>query len=136
MSGRYEEALAVMRESPDPRAANDLLLSLAGTGRTDEALAVADSLLASSDSAFAWDSVIAALGRQEPRVASALVGRLQSDSRVTPELRATRLYEDAVRLADVDTARSVARFYRTWGWARRRDGGHAGCVGKDLNEGY
>ena len=109
MLGRDEEALAVMREDPDPRGRNDLLLALAGTGRTDEALAVADSVLASNDTAFAWDSVVATLGRQDPRAASALVDRLQNDPRLTPELRARRLYEDGLRLAAVDTARAVAR---------------------------
>ncbi len=123
MTGRYEEALAVMREHPDPRAGSDLLLALAGAGRADEALVLADSLVASSDSAFAWDSAIAALGRQDPRLASALVGRLHGDARLTPELRAGRLYEDAVRLVDVDTARAVARFQEAAALKGRTDGG-------------
>ncbi|MEP7176780.1 MAG: hypothetical protein ABI860_09535, partial [Gemmatimonadales bacterium] len=76
MSGRYEEALAVIRETPDARARNDLLLSLAATGRGDEALALADSLLAAKDTTLAWDSVTATLGRRDPRMASDLVGRL------------------------------------------------------------
>ena len=93
-----------MREAPDPRGRNDLLLALAGTGHGDEALALADSLLAMRDTTFAWDSVVVALGRQDPRMASALVGRLQGDPKLTPELRARRLYEDALRLASVDSA--------------------------------
>jgi len=109
MTGHYEEALAVMQETPDPRGRNDLLLSLAGAGRTGEALSVADSLLASGDTAFAWDSVLAALGRQDPRAASSLVDRLQNDPRINDDLRALRLYDDALRLSAVDTARAVAR---------------------------
>jgi tetratricopeptide (TPR) repeat protein len=109
MTGHYEEALAVLQETPDPRGRNDLLLSLAGAGRTGEALAMADSLLASGDTAFAWDSVVAALGRQDPRAATTLVDRLQNDRRANDDLRALRLYEDALRLAAVDTARAVAR---------------------------
>jgi hypothetical protein len=70
MTGRYEEALAVMRETPDPSNRSDFLLALAGDGQTGEALAMADSLLASGDTTFAWDSVVAALGRQDPRAAS------------------------------------------------------------------
>ena len=108
-TGRYEEALAVMRETPDPRARNDLLLALAGTGRTDEALAVADSLLATNDSTFEWDSVVVTLGRQDPRAASALVDRLQHDPRLTLDARARRLYEDGLRLSEVDSARAAAR---------------------------
>ena len=109
MTGRYEEALTVLRETPDPRSGNDLLLALAGAGRGREALAVADSLLATNDTTFAWDSVIASLGRQDPRVASELVGRLQADPRLAPDARSKRLYDDAVRLAEVDSAASLAR---------------------------
>jgi tetratricopeptide (TPR) repeat protein len=123
LTERYEDALAVLRESPDPRASSDLLLSLAGAGRGDEALAVADSLVASKDTAFVWDSVIATLGRRDPRVASALVERLQSDPRATPERRASRLYEDAVRLVDVDTARAVVRFQQAATMEGRTDSG-------------
>lgn len=109
MTGRYEEALAVIREAPDPRGGNDLLLALAGAGRGREALAVADSLLAANDTVFAWDSVIATLGRQDPRVASALVRKLESDARLTPDLRAQRLYDDAMRIAAVDREASTQR---------------------------
>jgi hypothetical protein len=123
LAGRYEEALAVLRANPDARASSDLLLSLAGAGRGDEALALADSLLASKDTAFVWDSVIATLGRRDPRVASTLVDRIQSDPRAAPDLRARRLYEDAVRLADVDTARAVARLHQAAAMQGRTDGG-------------
>ncbi len=109
LTGRYEEALAVMRESPDPRGRNDLLLALAGTGRSDETFALADSVLALNDTAFAWDSIVVALGRQDPRTASALVSRLDGDPGLNPEQRARRLYEDALRLAQVDTAQALAR---------------------------
>jgi tetratricopeptide (TPR) repeat protein len=113
MTGRYEEALALMREAPDPRGWNDLLLALAGTGHSDEAFALADSLLAVHDTTLAWDSVVVTLGRQDPRMASALVGRLQGDPRLTSELRARRLYEDALRLASVDSVSSRARLEET-----------------------
>lgn len=110
MSGQYEEALAILGESPDPRAREDLLLSLAGAGRTPEALAFADSVLAHNDSSFAWDSVLVTLGRRDPRAASALVGRLGNDPRASPEVRTRRLYDDGLRLADVDSAAALARF--------------------------
>jgi tetratricopeptide (TPR) repeat protein len=113
LTGRYEEALALMQENPDPRGRNDLLLALAGAGRGQEALALADSLLAARDSTLVWDSVVVTLGRQDPRTASALVSRLQADPRVSPELRARRLYEDALRLASVDSALSQVRLEET-----------------------
>jgi hypothetical protein len=65
--------------------------------------------LTANDTAFVWDTAVAALGRQDPRAASALVGRLQHDARATPEVRARRLYEDALRLATVDSAGALAR---------------------------
>ena len=46
-------------------------------------------------------------------MASTLVGRLQGDPRLTPELRARRLYEDALRLASVDSVSSRARLEET-----------------------
>jgi hypothetical protein len=110
MTGHYDEALALMREDPDPRGREDLLLALAGSGRTDEALAFADSLFALNDSTFGWDSVAAVLGRRDPRAASALVRRLGDDPRADAELRARRLYDDGARLVAVDSAAGLARF--------------------------
>jgi hypothetical protein len=109
MTGRYEEALGILERSPDPRAGNDLLLSLAGAGRGQDALRAADSLLARNDTLFGWDSVIVALGRQDPRIASALVDRLTKGGRASPEIQAQRLYDDAARLAAVDSTAVVAR---------------------------
>jgi hypothetical protein len=122
MTGRHEEALALLREAPDPRAGNDLLLALAGAGRGPETLRAADSLLASNDTAVAWDSVIATLGRQNPRIASALVGRVSAGGRLTPEARAQRLYDDAVRLAPVDSAASLVRLRDAAAVPGRADG--------------
>jgi tetratricopeptide (TPR) repeat protein len=110
MSGRFEEALPLLRESRDPRGRDDLLLSLAGTGQVKEALAVADSIMALHDSSIVWDSVVAALGRQDPRAASALVTRIGDDPGAAPEFHARRLYDDAVRLEPVDSAAANARY--------------------------
>jgi hypothetical protein len=109
LTGHHEEALALLRESPDPRGRGDLLLALLGTGRRDEAFALADSLVASKDTTLVWDSVLVTLGGEDPRAASALVSRLQADPAITPDLRARRLYEDALRLEPVDTAAAAAR---------------------------
>lgn len=109
LTGRYPEAVAVLRESPEPRGRTDLLLALAGTGNTDEALGVADSILSSRDTTVVWDSVVAALGRQDARAASRLVDRLAADTALKPEDRARRLYQDALRLEAVDSAGSLAR---------------------------
>jgi tetratricopeptide (TPR) repeat protein len=108
-TGHYEEALAVLRQSPGSPDRSELLLALAGAGHTQEAFALADSLLTSADTSFVWDSLVAELGREDPRPASALVTRLQADPRATPQIKARRLYEDAERLAPVDSASSLAR---------------------------
>ncbi|HKT60036.1 MAG TPA: hypothetical protein VJQ46_08285, partial [Gemmatimonadales bacterium] len=110
MSGQYEAAVALMRESPDPRAREDLLLALAGAGRTEEALVFADSVLALHDTSFAWDSVVVTMGREDARAASSLVTRLADEPGAAPELSARRLYEDGVRLAPLDSAAAMARF--------------------------
>jgi tetratricopeptide (TPR) repeat protein len=110
LMGRYDEALVIARRSPDPRASTDLLLSLAGAGHTDEALALADSLIASGDSTIVWDSVTVVLGAANPLVATALVDRLNNRGRTPPDQRARRLYADALRLSPVDSARATARF--------------------------
>jgi hypothetical protein len=109
ITGRYQEALTVLQASPDRRAGTDLLLALAGAGRGPEAVRVADSLLASNDSTLGWDSVVVALGRQNPRLASDLVGRLTAGGRLPPDAKAQRLYDDATRLAASDSAASLAR---------------------------
>ena len=109
VTGRYEEALAIIRQSSGADARSDLLLALAGAGHTEQAFALADTLLSTSDTTFVWDSLVVELGRQDPRTASALVTRLQADPRATPEIKARRLHEDAMRLAAVDSAFSLAR---------------------------
>ncbi len=109
MTGAYEEALTLLRENPDARAREDLLVSLAASGRTDEALAFADSMLARNDSSFVWDSVVATIGGRDPRAASAIVTRLDGDPHTPAELRARRLYDDGVRLIGVDSAAALAR---------------------------
>jgi tetratricopeptide (TPR) repeat protein len=123
LSGRYEEALALLQASPDPRAREDLLLSLAATGHEVEALAVADSALALKDTTVKWDSVVAVLGRQNPKAASAVVSRLEHDPRATPATRARLWYDDAVRLGASDSAASTARLKAA---ARAAPGSEAG----------
>jgi hypothetical protein len=121
LTGHHEEALALLRDSPDPRGRGDLLLALLGTGRKDEAFALADSLVASKDSTLVWDSVLVTLGGEDPRAASTLVSRLQADPALTPEVRARRLYEDALRLEAVDTAAAAARLREAAGASARSE---------------
>jgi hypothetical protein len=54
--------------------------------------------------------VVTTIGRRDARTASALVGRLTSDPGAPSEIRAQRLYDDGVRLAEVDSTAAHARF--------------------------
>jgi predicted negative regulator of RcsB-dependent stress response len=109
MTGRHREAMAALEGSSDPRAADERLLALAGGGQRDAALALADSMLATRDTTARWDTVVVAVGREDPATASALVDRLESRPNTAPNARARLLLEDGVRLASVDTARAEAR---------------------------
>ena len=95
--------------SIEPRARAERLLALAAAHRREAALALADSLLSVRDTTVRWDTVAAAVGRVEPLVASALVDRLKGRQDMPPATRAQMLFEDAVRLAPLDTARTSAR---------------------------
>jgi tetratricopeptide (TPR) repeat protein len=108
--GRYEEALAELHGSKEPRAVSELLLSLAGAGRHKEAMVLADSLVATGDTTQPWDSLVTALGRQDPSNASSLVDRVRRLPQRSPEMQARWLLEDGRRLARRDTARAVGRF--------------------------
>jgi hypothetical protein len=110
LSGRHEEALAALDGVEDPAAGTERLLSLAGAGRRDAALALADSLLAQRDTAARWDSIAVAVGRADPLAASSLVDRLVARKETVPQVGAQLLLDDGVRLAPVDSARAEARF--------------------------
>jgi predicted negative regulator of RcsB-dependent stress response len=109
MSGRHQEAMAALEGSSDPRAANERLLTLAGAGQRDAALALADSMLATGDTTARWDTVVVAVGREDPAIASALVDRLEGRPGTPPTARARLFLEDGLRLAPLDTARAEAR---------------------------
>ena len=109
-SGRYEEAVQALTDLNDPRAARELLLSLAGAGRAADAMALADSLVALGDTTQPWDSVVAALGQQDAPSASSLVDRLRRLPGRRGENQARWLLEDGMRLAATDTVRASARF--------------------------
>lgn len=108
--GRYQEALSVLTGLRHPRADAERILAMAGTGRTGEALLLADSLVSRGDTTKPWDSLVVALGRQDPAGASALVDRMRRLPNRSPEVQARWLFEDGQRLAHSDTARAAARF--------------------------
>lgn len=109
-AGRYEEALSALEGVQDRRATPELLLALAGAGRVQEAMALADSLVSRGDTTQPWDTLIVALARQDPRSGSTLLDRVRRLPDRTAETQARWLLEDGVRLAESDTARAAARF--------------------------
>jgi tetratricopeptide (TPR) repeat protein len=108
-TGQYDQAVAVLQELHDPRGEQDLLLALAGSGRRDDALALADTVLARKDSTMRWDSVLVILGDRDPVAASELVDRLLASPTTPDDARARWLEEDGDRLAAVDSSRARAR---------------------------
>jgi hypothetical protein len=116
-TGRHRDAVAALEGLNDPRADNERLLALAGGRQRKAALALADSMLATQDSTIRWDSVVVAIGREDPVTASALVDRLVRRPNLQPAARARLFLDDGVRLAAVDSARAEAR----WRQAARAD---------------
>ncbi len=109
LSGRPGEAIASLHGVADPRAGTERLLALAAVHRRDDALALADSLLAARDTSVKWDTMAVALGRDDPSIASGLVDRLVAQPEMNPQIRAMMLLDDGLRLEGVDSARSLAR---------------------------
>jgi tetratricopeptide (TPR) repeat protein len=109
LAGRYDEALSTLESYREPRVQTERLLSLAGAGRSPEAFALADSLMAQRDTTRRWDSVVVVLGQQDPIAASTLVDRIRRLPGQTQESQARLLFEDGVRLARVDTSRAARR---------------------------
>ena len=109
-AGRYQEALTALEGVPEPRAVAERLLALAGDRRVPEAMALADSLVARSDTTQPWDSLLVSLGQQDPSNASGLVDRVRRLPKRRPETQARWLLEDGLRLIGSDTARARRRF--------------------------
>lgn len=107
--GQPEDALRALEGLTGPVASQERLLALGIAGREAETLALADTLLTLNDSAQVWDSVVTVVGHYNPGTASALVDRLHARAKVPPDQQARRLYQDAVRLEPVDSARALER---------------------------
>jgi hypothetical protein len=109
LTGRAREAAAVLDSLTGDRVADERLLTFAAAGRRDDAIRIADSLLARPDSGRVWDSLVAQVGRADPVTASHIVDRMV-ERPGTPLPSQTRwLIEDGERLQSVDTARASAR---------------------------
>jgi tetratricopeptide (TPR) repeat protein len=113
LSGQYLEALQALPNVRDTRSDMERLLALAGAGRLPDAMVVADSLLARTDSTKQWDSLVVVLGEENPIAASSVVDRVRKLPGRTREAEAKMLLDDGLRLESVDTARAARRFKET-----------------------
>jgi len=100
LAGRPAEAVASLEGIAERGILNERMLALAEAGRIEASVAVADSLIAVSDSMAPWDSMIAAVARHDAAAASRLVDRVLQVPGQDPELQARRLIDDANRAAD------------------------------------
>ena len=120
LAGRPADALDVLRDSPDPRAAGERAASLAALGRVPEAIALADSLLARADTAAPWEAIFDGIGRSDGYAASALVDRRLALPETTPEQRARWLLADGRRLGADSLPLALARLEQAAGAATAR----------------
>ena len=74
-----------------------------------EALVLVDTLLLARDTLVPWDSLLAAIGRRDPRAASALTDRITLTDGMSALLRARLLVADAIRWRGIDSAQSESR---------------------------
>jgi tetratricopeptide (TPR) repeat protein len=109
LAGRPEDAIAALEGAGGPGIPEERLRSLAMAGRVPESVALADSLIAQSDSTAPWDSVLAALGAADPLAASHLLDRLAPFSAAQRHEHSRRLLDDARRLESVDPVRMEQR---------------------------
>lgn len=109
LGGRYDQAIAVLERTDDPRARGERAASLAGAGRIEDASFLADSLIAAGDTAAPWDSVLSLLGARDPVRASVLADRLIALPQATPLQRETWMIDDAERIGATDPDRGEAR---------------------------
>ena len=109
-TGRAAEAVDLLRTSGHPRARGELAAALAGGGRTVEAIALVDSLLAERDPAVPWGAVIDGVGRHDASAASALLDRILGQITLpSADTVATWLSNDGRRLLPTDERRGLDR---------------------------
>jgi hypothetical protein len=107
--GRPSEAVTVLDSLEGDRVADERLLALAAAGHRDQAIRLADSLLAQPDSGRVWDSLVVTVGRSDPLAASHIVDGLVARPGIPPVSQTRWLIDDALRLESADTARATAR---------------------------
>jgi hypothetical protein len=113
MAGNDEVALQELSTTSDVRARGYLAAAYAGTGRSAEALALADTLLQPPvDTTVPWEIIVGRLGRHDPEAASELTSRVALESSLPATMRARLLAADAVRFDGFDSIRVHRRLFQ------------------------
>jgi tetratricopeptide (TPR) repeat protein len=107
---QFDEAMAELNQSRDPRAMGERAAALLGVGRIQEGLVVVDSLLVRPDSQAPWSDMLTLYAGSDPGGASALASRLAGDKRFPVESRVRWLLEDGRRLAEFAPGAAQDRF--------------------------
>ncbi|HET8633514.1 MAG TPA: tetratricopeptide repeat protein [Gemmatimonadales bacterium] len=107
-AGAWNDALQLASDTTGATRRMRLLL-LAGAGRHDQVVALADSLAAEGDTLAPWDSASAVAGRTDPATASRVVDAMLRLPSISAERRARVLLADAARLAPLDSGPPMAR---------------------------
>ncbi len=110
LAGSYEEALAELASSEEPRARGERAATLAALGRIAEAETLTDTLIAERDSLAPYDSVHAGFVRHDTAAASRLVDRISAATTLPATLRTSLLLQDAARLKTTDSLAADRRF--------------------------
>lgn len=122
LAGRLEEALTELGASTEPRARGERDVVLAGLGRLDQALPLADSLLTHGDTTVPWRDLVTATAAHDSAAGDQLVDRIARSALPAP-LRTRVLLDEGIRLMPTDTARgerrlaqadSIGRGTRAW----------------------
>lgn len=106
--GEDASALVLLEGLPGREARFERAIAEVGAGQGTAGLTI-DSLVRMRDSTMAWDSLLAAVGTRDPRLASQLVDQLRRDSLLGPVDLPNVLHADMERLEQLDPAAAAAR---------------------------
>lgn len=109
LEGRYEEALAELARTDDPRARGERGATLAALGRVTEAVGLAESLIVLGDTTAPWDTLLAWVGSSDPEAGSAVTDQVTQAPGLPDGLKARLLVQDGSRWLRRDPVRGEHR---------------------------
>lgn len=109
-SGAWQDALTLLEGERSPGARVDRAVALAGLGRTDDALAEVEPLLASADTTTRWEPLVRLLASRDAEDGDRFVERLSAQPTATPARRAEWLLAAIEGALPGDPAAAERRF--------------------------